>query len=241
MSADVARWDEPAGLNPRGTLVVLPGRGERPEVYRRFGTRLAADAYRVRALADPTGEPETVAAQVKTTLTATEGPAPWVLVGSDTGALFALHLVATGAVLVDALVLAGLPGDLDAAPEFASATEEIEARASCPTHRALLADGDVFTPGALTAERIPDVLRENADLASVRVPVLGLHGVNDGLSPLADVLARYAALPRARVVSIADGRHDVLNAINHRSVAATVVTFLEQLRAGEPIVREVTP
>ena len=241
MSADVARWDEPAGLNPRGTVVVLPGRGERPGVYRRFGARLAADAYRVRVLADPTDDPETVAAQVKTTLTAAEGPRPRVLAGSDTGALFALHLVAGGAVLADALVLAGLPGDLDSTPEFASVTEEIEARASCPSHRGLLADGAVFTPGALTADRIPATLREAVDLASVDVPVLGLHGVDDPISPLAEVLGRYAALPDARVVSIADGRHDVLNAINHRSVAATVVTFLERLRAGEPIVREVAP
>lgn len=34
-------WDEPAGPAPRGTLIVLPGRGETPTSYRRFGRRLA--------------------------------------------------------------------------------------------------------------------------------------------------------------------------------------------------------
>jgi hypothetical protein len=37
----VLSWTEPEGVNPRGTLVVIPGRGERPELYERFGRRLA--------------------------------------------------------------------------------------------------------------------------------------------------------------------------------------------------------
>src|SRR5437588_1715891 len=167
MVADVARWDEPAGLNARGTVVVLPGRGELPAVYRRFGARLAADAYRVRVVADATEDPEAVAAQVKSVLGAAEGPAPRVLVGSDSGALLALRLVANAAVDVEALVLAGLPSDVEELPEFASATDEIEARASCPTHRALLAEEQVFTSGALRAERIPAALRDSVDLAAI--------------------------------------------------------------------------
>lgn len=48
----VAAWNEPDGLISRGTVVVIPGRGELPTVYERFGRRLASDAYRVRAVAD---------------------------------------------------------------------------------------------------------------------------------------------------------------------------------------------
>jgi len=43
----VASWGEPDGIAPRGTLIVIPGRGERPELYERFGRRIAADGYRV--------------------------------------------------------------------------------------------------------------------------------------------------------------------------------------------------
>ncbi|MYV54557.1 lysophospholipase, partial [Streptomyces sp. SID3212] len=43
-------WHPPEGIAPRGTLFVLPGRGEHPLVYERFGRRLAADGYRVHAL-----------------------------------------------------------------------------------------------------------------------------------------------------------------------------------------------
>lgn len=34
-------WNEPDGLMRRGTVVVVPGRGEVPAVYERFGRRLA--------------------------------------------------------------------------------------------------------------------------------------------------------------------------------------------------------
>ena len=34
-------WNEPDGLMRRGTVVVVPGRGEVPAVYERSGRRLA--------------------------------------------------------------------------------------------------------------------------------------------------------------------------------------------------------
>jgi alpha-beta hydrolase superfamily lysophospholipase len=64
------------------------------------------------------------------------------------------------------------------------------------------------------------------------VPVLGLHGAADAVSPLAADRERYAAAPRAELVSIAGGRHDALNDITHRTAAATVILFLERLRLG---------
>ena len=55
--ATAANWSEPDGVAPRGTLIVIPGRGEGPELYERFGRRIAADAYRVQAVADPSPTP----------------------------------------------------------------------------------------------------------------------------------------------------------------------------------------
>ena len=43
--------------------------------------------------------------------------------------------------------------------------------------------------------------------------------------------ARYAAAA-VELVSITGGRHDVLNDVAHRTVAATIVLFLERLRLG---------
>ena len=239
----VLAFDEPAGLAARGTVVVLPGRGERSGLYERFGRRLAADAWRVRIVGDATDDLDQVVRRTRAVVTAPWRVAPMVLVGSDTGALLALRLAARREVAVDGLVLAGLP-DPDHTVT-ASEREEPELRASCPTHQSLLrnAEPELFTPGTLTAARIPDVLRELVDPESVTLPVLGLHGDNDQISPLAQACAGYRKLPAAQLVTVLDGRHDVLNAAHHRSVASTVVLWLERLRLGDelPVVVRAEP
>jgi pimeloyl-ACP methyl ester carboxylesterase len=234
----VASWGEPDGIAPRGTLIVIPGRGERPELYERFGRRIAADGYRVHVVADPVADAALTTAQV---LDLTAGVRPLVLAGSDTGALFAAGLVASSAVAdADALVLAGLPAAGDSRGESPSGPAgsspppswdaELDSRTACPTHRGRLA-GPGLRRGALY-EPVPDGWAALADLEGVAVPVLGLHGADDPVSPLDDARARYAAAPRAELVSIVGGRHDALNDVTHRTVAATIVLFLERLRLG---------
>jgi pimeloyl-ACP methyl ester carboxylesterase len=235
----VVSWTEPEGLNPRGTIVVVPGRGERPDVYERFGRRLSVDAYRVHAVSNPIDDPDLTEEQIKEAFT---GPSPTVLAGSDTGALFAVGLVASGRIAADALILAGLPvaasaeavsSDKAVSSETASGGSweaELEARTACPTHRGRLA-GPVLRRGALY-EPGPDGWTERADLKAVSVPVLGIHGAADPVSPLAAARAQYAAAPHAELFSVADGRHDAFNDITHRTAAATIILFLERLRAG---------
>ncbi|WP_405622905.1 alpha/beta hydrolase [Streptomyces sp. NBC_00076] len=215
-------WDEPEGLAARGTLIVLAGRGEHGGVYERFGRRLAFDAYRVRALGDPSADPSVLDEAAK--LLADESlPGPKVLVGSDTGARYAARLAADPAPGVDALVLAGLP----TTPWTSGSWEtEVEARTACPTHRSRLADDPEFRRGAL--DEHPDLPDLRLDL--VRVPVLALHGRDDTVSPLAQAADAYAAHPGVRTVTFHGGRHDVLNDALHRTVAATLVLFLERLR-----------
>ena len=229
----VASWTEPEGLSPRGTIVVIPGRGERPGVYERFGRRISGDAYRVHAVANPAEDAALAEEQVLSLL---DGPKPVVLAGSDTGALFAAGLVASGRLPgADALVLAGLPTaaaapEADAGADGSSWEAELEARTACPTHRGRLA-GAVLRRGALY-EAVPDGWLDLANLKAVTVPVLGLHGAADTVSPLAAARERYAAAPHAELVSIAGGRHDAFNDITHRTAAATVILFLERLRLG---------
>jgi len=224
----VLAWNEPDGLNPRGTVVVIPGRGELPAVYERLGRRLAADAYRVRVVADPAVDAELARAQVSSLLADSSLPAPRVLAGSDTGALFAIMLARSGlGVAVDALLLAGLPTTPQAGPA-ASWEEELDARTSCPAHRGRLTASAVRR-GALY-EPIPADWLERADLDGLGLPILGLHGSDDPISPLGQVRDRYAAASPAELVRITAGRHDVLNDQTHRTVAAIVVLFLERIR-----------
>ena len=243
--ATTANWSEPEGVAPRGTLIVIPGRGEGPELYERFGRRIAGDAYRVHVVSDPVGDPARTTSQV---LASTAEVRPYVLAGSDTGALFAAGLAASGRVGgADALVLAGLPtGPGSAGPALSGPTaagpaaaqpaglgsweDELAARTACPTHRGRLA-GPGLRRGALF-EPAPAGWAALADLDQVTVPVLALHGAADPVSPLADARERYARAPRVELVSIAGGVHDVLNDATHRTVAATIVLFLERLRLG---------
>jgi alpha-beta hydrolase superfamily lysophospholipase len=220
------------GPPPRGTVVLVPGRGERTEVYRRLGTRLSLDAYRVQILTDPTVDADAARAQIAVATDGTQTQ-PTILVGSDTGALFAAALVASGEVEPDGLILAGLPltQDPDLAPT--SWDEELDARTTCPTHRARLSQS-LVSPGALYGA-VPESWLEQASLSAIEIPILGLHGRDDPITPLDAVRDAFASAPEAELVGIADARHDVLNNMSHRTVAATIVLWLERLKLGRTL------
>ncbi|GAA1855616.1 hypothetical protein GCM10009836_39670 [Pseudonocardia ailaonensis] len=223
----VASWREPEGVAPRGTVVVVPGRGEHAGVYERFGRRIAADGYRVWAVADPTVDADRALGQIRALLDDATEPGPRVLVGSDAGALFAAGLA--GLPGVAGLVLAGLPVTASAAA--LSWDGEVLARTACPTHQARLQGDDSVRHGALTVPP-PVEWAVRADPTSVRVPVLGLHGALDTVADPGAAQEWYAAVPHAELVTIAGGRHDALNDQTHRTAAASVVLFLERLRLG---------
>jgi pimeloyl-ACP methyl ester carboxylesterase len=231
----VSRWDNPPAVGPRGTLIVVAGRGEHPGVYERFGARISADAYRVRAVDDPTVDPDGVEQQIRAVLAEDGLSHPIVLVGSDAGALFAAGLLAQGRVEADALILAGLPAsnDAGAATNPSDWEGELVERTSCPTHQGRLRADETVRHGAI-GEALPDEWFKAADLAAVGVPILGLHGAADTISPLQAAKAQYATAPDARLVSIVGGKHDALNDATHRTAAATIVLFLESLKAGLP-------
>ncbi len=210
--AETARWAPATGVRVRGTVVLLPGRGEHPGLYARLGTRLAFDGYRVVAVAAP----DDVTGELR------GGPVPVVLVGSDTGAVQAVTLAAE--LPVHAVVAAGLP--LSGSAGELSWAAELDARTACPVHRGVLEADDRLLRGALLAEPagLPAVIPQ--------APTLVLHG---GADPVADpkpARAYAEMLPAGRFVLVDGGRHDVLNDVSHRSVAAEIVQFLEWLRAG---------
>lgn len=224
----ITAWDEPAGGTPRGTLVVLPGRGETATSYERFGRRLSADSYRVRLVPVDLADLDAARDAVEKLLVDESLPGPRVLVGTDSGATLAA--LWAGELAVDAAVVAGI-----ALPDSAgvgSWEEEVEARTACPVHRTVI-DGDAgFGRGGLN-EALPWT---SLDLVAPDKPVLVLHGTADPVTPVAAAVAPYRSAPSARIRLVRDGRHDLLNDIAHRSVAATVVLFLEALRLGREVI-----
>jgi pimeloyl-ACP methyl ester carboxylesterase len=218
----ITAWDEPAGGTPRGTLVVLPGRGETAASYERFGRRLSADAYKVRLVPVSLSDLDDVTDTVGKLLADESLPSPKVLVGSDSGATVAALLARE--LPVDAVVLAGLA--LPSSAGFASWEDEVAARTACPVHTRVINEDGAFERGALS-QPLP---WSSLALAPPGKPVLLLHGTADAVTPVADAVGPYAGSARIRLVE--GGRHDVLNDATHRSVAATVVLFLESLRLG---------
>ncbi|MFD6532063.1 alpha/beta hydrolase [Streptomyces sp. NPDC060184] len=235
----------PEGLRTRGTVVVVPGRGESRAAYARLGRRLAADAYRVRVVDAPAIDPDDPAGSLHRTdallAEAAEGAAPGedgvvrplVLLGADSGAVAVAALVggdgAPSAVRPDAVVLAGIPART--ATAVGGWEDELDVRTACPAHRGTLTEDAGTRRGALD-EAIPASLLTAAYDGEPGVPALLLVGDHD---PLADreALARTAkTLGRARLSVVRDAHHDVLNDLQHRSVAAEIVTFLETLRNG---------
>ena len=213
-----ALWAPPARI--RGTLAVVTGRGERAGVYERFGRRLSADGYLVAVFEEDVEAASAWLAQ------STDGPR--VLVGSDAGASAVLHVVVQGAA-VDAAVIAGtlVDAELDLPAD--------EQRTACPLHLGVLA-GEASAAPLSAAEPLP----APADLAAIEVPVLAIHGGADAVSPLAQVITALRTVPDLEIVETVDGLHDALNDQSHRSVAASLVLWLERLRSGDaraPIVR----
>jgi alpha-beta hydrolase superfamily lysophospholipase len=221
--------DPPVGLVPRGTIVVLGGRGESAEVYRRFGTRLAADAYRVRVLTEDEVDVESVGQ-----LFAASDVSPRVLAGSDTGALRVLSFAKPPDLRLDGVILAGTPTS-EATPASQHWDAELDARTACPVHRGRLSNEEIVRPGAL-GERIPAALFQEAVARDVTVPVLVIHGDSDPISHEQDVRTWLSDVAHAEFVTVGDGHHDVLNDASHRSVAAAIVLWLERLRGAPTLV-----
>ncbi|MFE4924703.1 alpha/beta hydrolase [Streptomyces sp. NPDC056661] len=232
----------PEGLRTRGTIIVVPGRGETRATYTRLGRRLAADAYRVRVTDAPDVDVDDVPGSLirfgAEIADAVEGSAaddgvvrPVVLLGADTGAVAIAALLGRAQIPAawqpDAVVLAGLPGRT--ATVSGPWDHELDVRTSCPVHRVTLADDPQVRRGSLD-DAVPDAFLAAAYESDILVPTLLLTGDADPLADR-DALARVAkSLARARLSVVRDAHHDVLNDLQHRSVAAEIITFLEALR-----------
>jgi alpha-beta hydrolase superfamily lysophospholipase len=236
----------PSELRTRGTVIVFPGRGESPASYQRFGRRLAADSYRVRVLPAPVIDPSDLDGsldQLAAQLGAAVGEPvdadhvrPVVVVASDSAAAAVGALAARGGPAErwwpDAVVLAALPGYGE--HEVGDWAAELDVRTHCTVHRGVLSDDADVHRGALD-DAVPAALLDVAYSGTADLPHLLVIGDQD---PYADhdALARYAkALPCVRVVRVHGAHHDVLNDLQHRSVAAMLVSFLESLRHEPPL------
>ncbi|GAA3032956.1 alpha/beta hydrolase [Actinokineospora globicatena] len=230
-------FHEPEGLRVRGTVLVVPGRGETQATYTRLGTRLAADAYRVRVLdaprvapGDVAGSLEHLAADLTAALDTVVLARPLVLIGADSGAALVSALLQRGDTTApwwpEAVVLAGLPSPVGA--DAADWAAELDIRTTCPAHRAVLTDDTAFERGSLRTPLPPELTTPTP----TDLPRLILIGDQDPLADRPGLTAAVHASPRSRLSTVRDAHHDVLNDRQHRSVAAEIISFLETLGNG---------
>lgn len=228
----------PAGLRARGTVIIMPGRGETQGVYTRLGKRLAADAYEVRIVDAPRIDAKDVAGglaraahELTVAATGTAPVRPLILLGADIGALTIAALAARGEVSApwwpDALVLAAPPGRTIGGTN--GWDDELDVRTSCPAHRAVLSEDPDVVRGCL-AVPVPEELIEAAYRGVVDIPHLVLVGDADPLADREALVRTVKAAPSARLSIVHGAHHDVLNDLQHRSVAAEIVSFFEILR-----------
>jgi pimeloyl-ACP methyl ester carboxylesterase len=223
---------------PRGLFVVLPGRGDVASHYVRFGERLSFDGYTVVVSEMPVTDIDVAVRVWNAALAGGVDYPVRILLGVDVAAGFAATAVASGAVAPTALVLAGAatgatPADAAAVDSTVDATAEIQLRTSCPVHRQVLATSSAsgfFDGAAVTSWPARDT--------PIAIPALVLHGAEDRLAPVDDVIEQTTAWGNRTVVTVVGGVHDVLNDIHHRTIAAELVSFAERLRV-DPTAPEV--
>ena len=135
-------WLEPDGIAPRGTVVVLPGRGESAPVYERLGRRLSGEAYRVQVAPAPAESADRARAAVLDALETSDPGLPRVVLGVDAGCI-ALHAsdLAVALVALDARVRLHGPVGNRTLP-----VSELHVRADVdPTRDNVLAPGELIT------------------------------------------------------------------------------------------------
>ncbi|MGW4123095.1 alpha/beta hydrolase [Nocardia sp. NPDC004711] len=235
--SNYTEFHAPGGLRTRGTVIIVPGRGETQRTYTRLGQRLATDAYDVRIVdgpgidaADVAGSLERFATNLAAAASGTEPARPLVLLGADAGATAIAALLArrdtTAPWWPEALVLAGPAGHTTG--ETPGWDEELDLRTHCPVHRVVLTEDAGLERGAL-AVAVPEEVLGAAYGGVLDIPLLVLVGDSDPLADREGLARAVEVSPAARLSVVHGAHHDVLNDQQHRSVAAEIITFLETL------------
>lgn len=233
-----ADWPPESSGAPHAHVVILPGRGETVAGYRRLAQRISIDSVRtlvyggpyVDALPQNDQDIGRLALEVLDAL-GDPGGKPVILIGSDSGALVALHLAQALRGRVTAVAVAGIPAGR--APQVGPAFDaELDLRSACTSYRGVLNSDENFRRGTVLQQNIPAYLWDSLSPKDIRVPVLSLQGEDDKLSDLASVKTLIQRIPKAQFAIVKHGRHDVLNDHDHRAVGSELAIFIQRARRG---------
>ncbi|TWS18519.1 lysophospholipase [Tsukamurella asaccharolytica] len=238
--------------DPRAAVVFLHGFGEHSGLYHRLAAELGTHGVDLWALdhrghglsggdRGDVGDFNRIVDNAGSLADLAERSSPGtplVIAGHSLGSLGAIFAALDAPRRYHAVILSGAPlSPLPGLTEPGSVDDGGEPFAldpavlsSDPTYRDELENDPLaFTEAdvhALLSTLLPPAWeRLAADLPSLDLPVLAVHGSDDLVAPLAGVYAWRDRLPQLRVAVFDGNAHDVLNDTAHREVADTIAEF----------------
>jgi alpha-beta hydrolase superfamily lysophospholipase len=235
-----------AAATPRAAVIFLHGFGEHTGVYHRYGFALnaagidlwAVDQFGHGLSPGERGNFGTLEAsvglvdQLATLARAEAANIPLVLQGHSFGSVVTLSRLVAGADPFLAGVISGAPlvpiaGLLDADSSFDLDPSWLSADPfyldSLENDPLAFVDADGVSL-ARELDRAWD--RFGADLPTLKVPTLAVHGSDDPIADIGAVRAYAEQIEPLRLEEIAGGRHDILNDVTHESVSDTIIEFV---------------
>jgi alpha-beta hydrolase superfamily lysophospholipase len=237
-----------AASRPRAAVIFLHGFGEHSGLYHRYGFALNAAGIDLWAV-DQFGhgfspgtrgqfgtlEDSSALADSLTALVESRHPGiPLVAQGHSYGAVVTLFRLLEQPDRYRAGVVSGAP--LVPVPELVDLNTVMNLDAAGLSADPFYLDCIENDPLAFSSADSRTLVREldrgwdrfGAELPGLTVPTLAVHGGIDPIAPVGAVRAYAEQIPALQVAEFGGARHDVLNDITHREVAATVVAFIDE-------------
>lgn len=232
---------------PTVNLVFLHGYGEHSGLYHRLADSLSADGVDVWAL-DHLGHGLTSGqrgnfgslrqlCENASTLTAVAHAAapelPVVIAGHSLGSVAATLTALDSPSSYAGLMISGAP--LSPVPWIDPEAEQFDLDPSELSTDPFYLDALVNDSLAFVSSDFGELLarelrrawsRFDADLSSLRLPILAVHGDLDRISPVDGVRRWLGEVPGLELREVKGARHDVLNESSHRRTAALIADFV---------------
>lgn len=235
-----------AAESPRAAVIFLHGFGEHTGLYHRYGFALNAAGLDLWAV-DQFGhglspgtrgdfgsiEDSSALADALSARAERETPGiPQVAQGHSFGSIVTLFRLLDQPDRYRAAVISGAP--LVAVPELVDADTSIDLDPSWLSSDPFYLDSLENDPlafvesdsSALTRELDRGWDRFGADLATLEVPTLAVHGANDPIAPIGAVRAYAEQIDALELAEFDRARHDIINESVHREVAAAIIDFI---------------
>lgn len=233
---------------PRAAVIFLHGFGEHTGMYDRYGSALNAagiDLWAVDQLGHGqspgvrgqlgTLEDSSALAEELTKLAEQAHPGiPLVAQGHSYGAVVTLFRLLENPDRYRAGIISGAP--LVPIPELVNLNTAMDLDPAGLSTDPFFLDLIENDPLAFTSADSRNLTREldrgwdrfGAELPKLTVPTLAVHGAIDPIAAPGAVRAYAEQIPALQYREFAETRHDVLNDITHREVAAAIVGFIDE-------------